>query len=368
MRGATTSISFRTQTNRISTHAPLAGRDDSRRDGSHYVSISTHAPLAGRDCFGAVVLRMLINFNPRAPCGARQSCKIIVFALLNFNPRAPCGARRLRGSLEIIILLFQPTRPLRGATASRPNRRRRPRNFNPRAPCGARRCEARVAVNAAVISTHAPLAGRDEKRSATGGRHSGFQPTRPLRGATSPCAALLLRLEFQPTRPLRGATEAVLYDLYSEVFQPTRPLRGATDAFERARKCFLISTHAPLAGRDLADSVPWRGWYHFNPRAPCGARRVSWPRWACKTLFQPTRPLRGATFGETMDAAEKMISTHAPLAGRDGVAKNQKYITQKFQPTRPLRGATAQAAEAGGHPPDFNPRAPCGARLHHHKE
>ena len=34
--------------------------------------ISTHAPLAGRD----------------------ESSKIIVFALLNFNPRAPCGARQ----------------------------------------------------------------------------------------------------------------------------------------------------------------------------------------------------------------------------------------------------------------------------------
>ena len=33
----------------ISTHAPLAGRDDKRRKNIHEILISTHAPLAGRD-------------------------------------------------------------------------------------------------------------------------------------------------------------------------------------------------------------------------------------------------------------------------------------------------------------------------------
>ena len=34
---------------RISTHAPLAGRDILRREVAEYEKISTHAPLAGRD-------------------------------------------------------------------------------------------------------------------------------------------------------------------------------------------------------------------------------------------------------------------------------------------------------------------------------
>ena len=38
--------SFRTS---ISTHAPLAGRDDFDRNGYLLGIISTHAPLAGRD-------------------------------------------------------------------------------------------------------------------------------------------------------------------------------------------------------------------------------------------------------------------------------------------------------------------------------
>ena len=40
---------------------------------------------------------------------------------------------------------------------------------------------------------------------------------------------------------------------------------------------FVISIHAPLAGRDLAARRPQeRSAGHFNPRAPCGARRYYW--------------------------------------------------------------------------------------------
>ena len=56
-------------------------------------------------------------------------------------------------------------------------------------------------------------------------------------------------------------------------FQPTRPLRGATDH-------------------------PWRNLW----------------AWA----FQPTRPLRGATPFKETHWGYTAISTHAPLAGRDG--------------------------------------------------
>ena len=35
------------------------------------------------------------------------------------------------------------------------------------------------------------------------------------------------------------------------------------------------------------------------------------------------------------------ISTHAPLAGRDGIPTEERIGERVFQPTRPLRGATA---------------------------
>ena len=78
-------------------------------------------------------------------------------------------------------------------------------------------------------------------------------------------------------------------------FQPTRPLRGATGGTPSA-VIVSISTHAPLAGRDEANAT-----------------------------------YREANFG---------ISTHAPLAGRDALVNDIAPFDKIFQPTRPLRGAT----------------------------
>ena len=83
-----------------------------------------------------------------------------------------------------------------------------------------------------------------------------------------------------------------------------------------------ISTHAPLAGRDWRSARFSVSQEHFNPRAPCGARLDK-----MKT-----------------DAGALSISTHAPRAGRDGATLVQGMSMGVFQPTRPLRGATASRA------------------------
>ena len=80
-------------------------------------------------------------------------------------------------------------------------------------------------------------------------------------------------IEFQPTRPLRGATyRALAFTVSGYTFQPTRPLRGATIEIIMDGTGSKISTHAPLAGRDLDVKTGRRVDYNFNPRAPCGAR------------------------------------------------------------------------------------------------
>ena len=66
----------------ISTHTPLAGRDEKRAQGWYdKYSISTHTPLAGRDItcpqMGAGAVR---DFNSHAPRGARRAVTVhIVF-------------------------------------------------------------------------------------------------------------------------------------------------------------------------------------------------------------------------------------------------------------------------------------------------
>ena len=100
----------------ISTHTPLAGRDNTWRNCVLTTGISTHTPLAGRDLGG--------------------SCDTSLFD--DFYSHAPCGARHPSGNGNSHTGKFLLTRPLRGAT-----------------------CNLSRKSRFSIISTHTPLAGRD---------------------------------------------------------------------------------------------------------------------------------------------------------------------------------------------------------------
>ena len=79
---------------------------------------------------------------------------------------------------------------------------------------------------------------------------------------------------------------------------------------------------------------------HFNPRAPCGARRYSVSTASEPSLFQPTRPLRGATDRRrTVLHLWHRFQPTRPLRGATMVI-SLSLLSIRFQPTRPLRGAT----------------------------
>ncbi len=240
--------------------------------------------------------------------------------------------------------LFQPTRPLRGATsASRPRHLRteisthaplagrdyqppflrwRLLDFNPRAPCGARpKLISHLANRDAEISTHAPLAGRDQSRNTLPSSGVLFQPTRPLRGATIMAEVLNRVKVFQPTRPLRGATiPSCAAVIIAPRFQPTRPLRGATGTIPSpGHEPKGISTHAPLAGRDVSFPCKPPRQAQFQPTRPLRGATIKHNIIILSKIFQPTRPLRGATVLLVKVVSFQSISTHAPLAGRDAL-------------------------------------------------
>ncbi len=82
-------------------------------------------------------------------------------------------------------------------------------------------------------------------------------------------------------------------------FQPTRPLRGATADEFYVAALTNISTHAPLAGRDIFTKEQTDALAAFQPTRPLrGATKRHRCRRIPTTVFQPTRPLRGATRGE----------------------------------------------------------------------
>ena len=86
--------------------------------------------------------------------------------------------------------------------------------------------------------------------------------------------------------------------------------------------------------------------------------------WAviCESIFQSTRPIRGATEQAEPTEMPSEISIHAPHTGRDLHAERCCARIVGFQSTRPIRGATWETTASDGGFPYFNPRAPYGAR------
>ena len=258
--------------------------------------------------------------------------------------------------------VFQPTLPLRGATPRRQRSHIVTLSFNPRSPCGERRLRRLAARCPGCFNPRSPCG---ERRSGT------TDSTRAAR--------------FQPTLPLRGATRR----------------RGAQVDVPR------VSTHAPLAGSDAARSgLAWDR-SRFNPRSPCGERRIRsqsclmprcfnprspcgerryWRKPSASTkpfqptlplrgatrlefasnqtkLFQPTLPLRGATYWYTARGdLGAMFQPTLPLRGATSGQTDVNELAKMFQPTLPLRGATPDVSTLTISEGSFNPRSPCGER------
>ena len=313
------------------------------------VSISIHAPHAGRDCIPIQRGGTTLRFQSTRPMrGATMPWTVFSLWWMNFNPRAPCGARRWRRASEHIFSgYFNPRAPC-GARPGAMWRRADNGYFNPRAPCGAR------LVPGGYCAEHQP-----------------FQSTRPMRGATrlglcvigkifyfnprAPCGARPFRgktdkevWEFQSTRPMRGATATGSFLIPSRSnFNPRAPCGARPQLFHSFPSSQRISIHAPHAGRDFSCFSQSGEKTNFNPRAPCGARQAP----ACHV---------GGLLG---------ISIHAPHAGRD--SGNGKIVQRahdfnprapcgarprlchsptpplEFQSTRPMRGATQFLLGAG---------------------
>ena len=208
-------------------------------------------PLRGATRTRRTMPAIARNFNPRAPCGARQDNVIPVLSVLRISTHAPLAGRDEWDEVAALCRkLISTHAPLAGRDTD-----------------AARRCPPKG------ISTHAPLAGRDYSKALTCFTDLDFNPRAPCGARPVTKIDAVAEITFQPTRPLRGATVCfVCLHIRRLSFQPTRPLRGATVKLVIAGVTYGISTHAPLAGRDRMSPVRPHGRSNFNPRAPCGAR------------------------------------------------------------------------------------------------
>ena len=140
--------------------------------------------------------------------------------------------------------------------------------------------------------------------------------------------------------PLAGCDHRwAWYDGLYRYFNPRTPcgVRRLL-AFKRVFAKKFQSTH-PLRGATALKTIAVLIAVDFNPRTPCGVRRETIILMEDSIIFQSTHPLRGATVHDVNLSFDVRISIHAPLAGCDSLCAN----TPSYKC-------------------DFNPRTPCGVR------
>ena len=153
----------------------------------------------------------------------------------------------------------------------------------------------------------------------------------------------------------------------------------------RPAKAAYFNPRAPCGARRPPCPLCPAGPY-FNPRAPCGARRTARRAILAVRGFQSTRPVWGATRRSSTAGASSLFQSTRPVWGATFLRSIGAKRCTKFQSTRPVWGATGgdqlfdlcgtisiHAPRVGrdairprcrSKMPYFNPRAPCGARLH----
>ena len=126
---------------------------------------------------------------------------------------------------------------------------------------------------------------------------------------------------FQSTRPVRGATSlSVSVCVGSYSFNPRAPCGARHVATIDSFRCVRVSIHAPRAGRDNLTADLIKGGTLFQSTRPVrGATSYRRSLPSCGCSFQSTRPVRGATIEPTYTVRQVSVSIHAPRAGRDTV-------------------------------------------------
>ena len=204
-----------------------------------------------------------MNFNPRAPYGARHNDQVTKVINRLFQSTRPIRGATSKGiSIAFDFNRFQSTRPIRGATWGHridisiiwdfnpraPYGARQSvlygiieiSNFNPRAPYGARLILYRVLCLRHPISIHAPHTGRDLTRLVLDTNRQNFNPRAPY-GArlTQTGNSTGYPTNFNPRAPYGARPRAKQKQKTREQFQSTRPIRGATAKMHNLCSAFL---------------------------------------------------------------------------------------------------------------------------------
>ena len=236
-------------------------------------AVSIHALLAECDVPQRRFTIHPVRFNPRTPCGVRLCPGGGSRQRRGFNPRTPCGVRRANQARRALPERFQSTHSLRSATdgsnvhsgqvvvsihallaecdRGTGRSRRRQYGFNPRTPCGVR------------------LIGHARARMLCG-----FNPRTPCGVRHGKPVNFGFLYGFNPRTPCGVRRGNYVKEHCGNPFQSTHSLRSATLPCTAFPAPEAVSIHALLAECDRESIhylLPYTG---FNPRTPCGVRRL----------------------------------------------------------------------------------------------
>ena len=93
--------------NDFNPRAPCGARQPCRVRGKGSDAFQSTRPMRGATFPHRTIKNLCPHFNPRAPCGARLYHPFHKLLLKNFNPRAPCGARQQKYIKLLYTLLRQ---------------------------------------------------------------------------------------------------------------------------------------------------------------------------------------------------------------------------------------------------------------------
>ena len=282
--------------------------------------ISIHAPRVGGDPVQRLRRGSDDPISIHAPrVGGDHADRRHRHGGIYFNPRPPCGGRRKRSDLRAAQSEFQSTPPVWGATYAALQQRGL-RSISIHAPrVGGDSGPTHASAGSRYFNPRPPCGGRPERSFIRAG-YDGFQSTPPVWGATSGLVGREAYGTFQSTPPVWGATSgccgAGSRPCY---FNPRPPCGGRLAVSGQGIHGLLISIHAPRVGGDVFPMPP----------AVCDTISIHAPRVGGDALLQ--RDLHGV----------HMISIHAPRVGGDPSGRSHPSAYTYF-----------------------NPRPPCGGRLH----
>ena len=178
-----------------------------------------------------------------------------------------------------------------------------------------------------LISIHAPRVGSDGCWRSASRPRSDFNPRSPCgerpRSQVSPAQS---PQNFNPRSPCgeRLCAAAADFQLLLRI-SIHAPRVGSDRPNDLLHGLILvISIHAPRVGSDQAEVAERTRKINFNPRSPCGERRLAGSDGKLIVEFQSTLPVWGATPDRAGDGSEGRISIHAPRVGSDEMPTEQE--------------------------------------------